>query len=123
MFFRLGDFYETFDDDAKVVAPVCNIVLTGRDMGGDALPVALADLVGVDIHHQGEQGDDVPLLFHNFPYFQRLGLPFDVEIGQPANRIARLDPIMDTLRDRYSPVMPDDRRSHDLFAQHVPLRQ
>jgi DNA mismatch repair protein MutS len=32
--FRLGDFYETFDDDAKVVAQVCDIVLTSRPVGG-----------------------------------------------------------------------------------------
>ena len=39
--FRLGDFYETFDDDAKIVASVCNIVLTGRDMGtGNRVPLA-----------------------------------------------------------------------------------
>ncbi|MBI5304209.1 MAG: hypothetical protein HY868_18905 [Chloroflexi bacterium] len=39
--FRLGDFYETFDDDAKTVAIVCNIVLTGRDMGtGARVPLA-----------------------------------------------------------------------------------
>ena len=39
--FRLGDFYETFDDDAKIVSSVCNIVLTGRDMGtGNRVPLA-----------------------------------------------------------------------------------
>jgi DNA mismatch repair protein MutS len=39
--FRLGDFYETFDDDAKIVSQVCNIVLTGRDMGtGQRVPLA-----------------------------------------------------------------------------------
>ena len=39
--FRLGDFHETFDDDAKIVASVCNIVLTGRDMGtGNRVPLA-----------------------------------------------------------------------------------
>ena len=39
--FRLGYFYETFDDDAKTVASVCNIVLTGRDMGtGPRVPLA-----------------------------------------------------------------------------------
>ncbi len=39
--FRLGDFYETFDDDAKLVSSVCNIVLTGRDMGtGNRVPLA-----------------------------------------------------------------------------------
>lgn len=30
VFFRLGDFYETFDDDAKVVADELDIVLTSR---------------------------------------------------------------------------------------------
>jgi DNA mismatch repair protein MutS len=39
--FRLGDFYEAFDDGAKMVASVCNIVLTGRDMGtGQRVPLA-----------------------------------------------------------------------------------
>src|SRR5713226_7608212 len=33
VFFRLGDFYESFDDDAKKVADACNIVLTAREMG------------------------------------------------------------------------------------------
>lgn len=46
VFFRLGDFYETFDDDAKLVASVCNIVLTGREMGGDAR----VPLAGVPYH-------------------------------------------------------------------------
>ena len=30
VFFRLGDFYETFDDDAKTIAKELNIVLTSR---------------------------------------------------------------------------------------------
>ncbi len=33
VFFRLGDFYEAFDDDAKLVARVCDIVLTSRPVG------------------------------------------------------------------------------------------
>jgi DNA mismatch repair protein MutS len=41
VFFRLGDFYESFDDDAKKVADACNIVLTARDMGtGSRVPLA-----------------------------------------------------------------------------------
>jgi DNA mismatch repair protein MutS len=32
VFFRLGDFYETFDDDAKTVSQVCGIVLTSRPL-------------------------------------------------------------------------------------------
>jgi DNA mismatch repair protein MutS len=31
--FRLGDFYETFDEDAKIVSKVCDIVLTSRPVG------------------------------------------------------------------------------------------
>jgi DNA mismatch repair protein MutS len=33
VFFRLGDFYETFDEDAKTVSQVCDIVLTSRPVG------------------------------------------------------------------------------------------
>lgn len=32
VFFRLGDFYETFDEDAKTVAKVLDIVLTSRNV-------------------------------------------------------------------------------------------
>lgn len=33
VFFRLGDFYETFDGDARLVAEVCDITLTSRPVG------------------------------------------------------------------------------------------
>ena len=33
LFFRLGDFYETFDGDAEIAARLLDIVLTGREMG------------------------------------------------------------------------------------------
>jgi len=46
LFFRLGDFYETFDDDAKLVSSVCDVVLTSRPAGAD-LRVPLA---GVPYH-------------------------------------------------------------------------
>jgi DNA mismatch repair protein MutS len=39
--FRLGDFYETFDDDARTVAKELEIVLTSREMGrGHRIPMA-----------------------------------------------------------------------------------
>jgi DNA mismatch repair protein MutS len=41
VFFRLGDFYETFDDDAKLVAKELDITLTSKPMGKD-LRVPLA---------------------------------------------------------------------------------
>lgn len=34
LFFRLGDFYEMFGEDAQTAAPVLEIALTGRDSGG-----------------------------------------------------------------------------------------
>ncbi|MBI4670063.1 MAG: DNA mismatch repair protein MutS, partial [Chloroflexi bacterium] len=49
VFFRLGDFYETFDDDAKIVSDVCQIVLTGREMGdGERVPLAGVPYHAVD---------------------------------------------------------------------------
>ncbi len=41
LFFRLGDFYETFDDDAELVARELDIVLTSKPMGkGLRVPLA-----------------------------------------------------------------------------------
>jgi DNA mismatch repair protein MutS len=41
VFFRLGDFYETFDDDAKVASRELDVVLTSREMGkGHRVPMA-----------------------------------------------------------------------------------
>lgn len=41
LFFRLGDFYETFERDAEIAAQVLDIVLTGREMGkGQRVPMA-----------------------------------------------------------------------------------
>ena len=49
LLFRLGDFYETFDDDAKTVARVCNVVLTSRPVGNDQR----VPLAGVPYHSRG----------------------------------------------------------------------
>jgi DNA mismatch repair protein MutS len=49
VFFRLGDFYETFDDDAKLVARVCDIVLTSRPVGkNQRVPLAGVPYHAVD---------------------------------------------------------------------------
>lgn len=40
LFFRLGDFYEMFGQDAETAAPVLEIVLTARDAGkGQKIPM------------------------------------------------------------------------------------
>ena len=47
--FRLGDFYETFDEDAKIVANVCDIVLTSRPVGkNQRVPLAGVPYHSVD---------------------------------------------------------------------------
>lgn len=41
VFFRLGDFYETFDEDAKITSRELEITLTSREMGkGQRVPLA-----------------------------------------------------------------------------------
>jgi DNA mismatch repair protein MutS len=41
LLFRLGDFYEAFEDDAHLIARVLDITLTSREMGrGERLPMA-----------------------------------------------------------------------------------
>jgi DNA mismatch repair protein MutS len=41
VFFRLGDFYETFDEDARIASKELEIVLTSRGMGkGNVIPMA-----------------------------------------------------------------------------------
>lgn len=46
LFFRLGDFYEMFFDDAKIAAEELDLVLTGRDCGQDER----APMCGVPFH-------------------------------------------------------------------------
>jgi len=46
IFYRMGDFYEMFLDDAELVAPILDITLTTRDKGkSDAVPMC-----GVPVH-------------------------------------------------------------------------
>ncbi len=40
LFFRMGDFYELFHDDAKQAAKVLGLTLTSRDKSADAVPMA-----------------------------------------------------------------------------------
>src|SRR3954468_1521001 len=40
LLFRMGDFYELFDDDAKTAARTLGLALTSRDKGDDPMPMA-----------------------------------------------------------------------------------
>ena len=46
LFFRLGDFYETFDEDAELTARELDIVLTSRPIGKGLR----APLAGIPYH-------------------------------------------------------------------------
>ncbi len=51
LFFRLGDFYETFDDDARLVAGELQITLTSKPMGKDLrVPLAGVPYHSIDGH-------------------------------------------------------------------------
>ena len=39
LFFRMGDFYEMFNDDARTAARVLSLTLTSRDKGPNASPM------------------------------------------------------------------------------------
>jgi DNA mismatch repair protein MutS len=40
LFFRMGDFYETFYEDARLTAKVCGLALTSRSKGENPVPLA-----------------------------------------------------------------------------------
>lgn len=40
LFFRMGDFYETFFDDAKETSSILNLALTSRSKGSNKIPMA-----------------------------------------------------------------------------------
>lgn len=48
LFFRMGDFYELFHDDAKVAAKALGITLTARGKGETAVPMAGVPVRAVD---------------------------------------------------------------------------
>ena len=48
LFFRMGDFYETFYDDAKVCSRVLGLTLTSRSKGDNPIPLAGVPFHAVD---------------------------------------------------------------------------
>ena len=51
LFYRMGDFYELFLEDATRAAPLLDIALTTRDRGkADAIPMCGVPVHGVDVH-------------------------------------------------------------------------
>ncbi|UCG00496.1 MAG: DNA mismatch repair protein MutS [Candidatus Heimdallarchaeota archaeon] len=52
VFFQLGDFYETFNDDAKIASKALDITLTSRGMGagGERIPLAGVPVKAIDTY-------------------------------------------------------------------------
>ena len=51
IFYRMGDFYEMFLEDAERVAPILDIALTSRDKGKvDAVPMCGVPVHAADAH-------------------------------------------------------------------------
>ena len=48
LFFRMGDFYETFYDDAVTCSKVCSLTLTSRSKGNNPIPLAGVPYHAVD---------------------------------------------------------------------------
>jgi DNA mismatch repair protein MutS len=48
LFFRMGDFYEVFFDDAKIAAKALGITLTSRNKGESAIPMAGVPVRAID---------------------------------------------------------------------------
>ncbi len=48
LFFRMGDFYETFYEDAKICSKVMGLTLTTRSKGANPIPLAGVPYHAVD---------------------------------------------------------------------------
>ncbi len=48
LFFRMGDFYETFYDDARITSETCGLTLTARNKGANPIPLAGVPYHAVD---------------------------------------------------------------------------
>ncbi|MGH2586832.1 MAG: hypothetical protein ACRDJE_18095, partial [Dehalococcoidia bacterium] len=103
--FRLGDFYETFDEDADLCARVLNLTLTSRPLGkGERVPMA-----GIP-HHPRRRACHRSLMRHDpLPLLRTGSLPrltqvaFDSsepvivwfeELGEPPPQIARVKALL-----------------------------
>ena len=72
LFFRMGDFYETFEDDAETAARVLGIALTSRPMGKDEGRMPLA---GIPYHQLDRYLDVLVAAGHRVAIADQVSLP------------------------------------------------
>ncbi len=106
VFFRLGDFYETFDDDAKLVAQVCDIVLTSRPVGKDQR----VPLAGVPYHSVDGYIAKLIQAGHKVAMVEQIGeVPARGLVDREVVRVVTPGTVVD-------PALLDDRRDNYLSA-------
>jgi len=111
LLFRLGDFYETFDEDAYLVSSELEIALTGRDMGrGERVPLA-----GIPCH--AAEGYIARLLAkgHKIALAEQLGTPGR---GLMAREVVRVITPGTLIEDSLLPA-----RANNYLASVVPSRE
>ena len=111
LLFRLGDFYETFDEDARVVARVCDIVLTSRPVGNDQrVPLAGVPYHAVDFYIAKlvEAGYRVAIA-------EQISEPGKGLVEREVRRVVSKGTIVD-------PGMLDERRNNYLMAVAIGRR-
>ncbi len=107
LFFRLGDFYETFDEDAKTAAAVLDIVLTGREMGRD-LRVPMA---GIPYHSADGYIARLIAAGHKIAVCEQIGEPTKGRglVDRDVTRVITPGTVVD-------PEMLDARQNNDIVG-------
>jgi len=106
LFFRLGDFYETFDEDAEVAARELDLVLTSRPVSkGERIPMA-------GVPHHAVEGYIARLIEKGY----RVAIA--EQVGEPTNRgpmERRIERVV-TAGTITEPAMLDEKRPNYLAA-------
>ncbi len=106
LFFRLGDFYETFDDDAEVAARELDLVLTSRPVAkGERVPMA-------GVPHHAVEGYIARLIEKGY----RVAIA--EQVGEPTSRgpmERRIERVV-TAGTITEPTMLDEKRPNYLAA-------
>jgi DNA mismatch repair protein MutS len=107
LFFRLGDFYETFDEDAVTASEILDIVLTGREMGKDhRIPMA-----GIPYHSADGYIARLIAAGHKVAVCEQIG-----EVTKGRGLVERDVTRVITPGTVVDPLMLDARQNNDIVA-------
>ncbi len=106
LFFRLGDFYEMFFDDAKKAADVLDIVLTSREMsGGERAPMC-------GVPHHAAENYLARLVDHGY----RVAICEQVEDPRKTKGLVRREVVRVVTPGTLSQLQTKDERSHSFVV-------